>query len=178
MAHRTAFFGGASGTSSTAASVVRLPLRTSGLLRWYESEKQKTIPFGASHFAGDRTEGPVDLPVTLESVLANLHADSAPLVIPADCRAGHRQARVAGRINADYGGVSESRQRLAGKNVLRRANPDVGVVRDFHRTTANAFAQTALGYRLHAPGEALEQEFLMVRSGLLAKQLQMLAPLS
>ena len=60
------------------------------------------------------------------------------------------------------------------QKVLRRADAQVGVVRDFERAAARTLRDPAPCVRLDAPGDAPEQELLVVGSGVLAEDLAVL----
>jgi hypothetical protein len=56
-------------------------LAIGGLLGRCQVEEEEAVPFGAGELAGDGAEGPIHLPLELESIHQDLHDDPPTLVL-------------------------------------------------------------------------------------------------
>jgi hypothetical protein len=118
-------------------------------------------------------EGMVDSASTLEAtVCPHVDDDVLPLISANQSCAGQWQARVERRPQARFhrtAFVDGLRQ-----EVLRRADAQVGVVRDLERAAARTLRESTPRIRLDTPGDTAEQELLVVGSGGLAEDLAVL----
>src|SRR5581483_2671021 len=153
-----------------------LPLFPFAMLRsWPVSQavKRKPVPARARRLRDRAAQRLVDSAIALEpAIRPNVDDDVLALVAANEWRAGQRQPGIERRLHARFGRAAVV-GRLA-QEVLGRPDAEIGVVRNLERALAGAFGEAAPRVRLDAPGDAPEQELLMIGSRLLAEHLPVL----
>ena len=99
---------------------------------------------------------------------------SRPLYAAFHSTAGRGQPRIGLGGHAPLHRAVRDKSEVLLERRLRRADAQVGVVGDLQGAAARAFRQAALCQRLNPPGDAAEQEVLVVRPRLLAEHLGVL----
>jgi hypothetical protein len=92
--------------------------------------------------------------VAFETVLTDPDDDVLALETPHQERARQGKPRVSRRRDARLDGARFVQRFL--QKVLRRADAEVGIVRNLQRSTAGAFGEATLDVRLDAPGDSPE----------------------
>src|SRR5579885_353780 len=135
--------------------------------------KRKPVPPRARRLGDRPAEGRVDPATALEAAIGS-HVDDnvLALIAPDQWRARQWQTRVQGGPQPRLHGAVVIG--WLAQEVLRRADSQIGVVRDLQRALTGALRESAPRICLDAPGDAAEQKLLVIGSGLLAEDLKVL----
>src|SRR5579883_2082188 len=136
-------------------------------------EKRKAIPACARRLGDRATQRRVDPAVAFEAAIgADVDDDVLSLESADERRPRQRQPRIERWLH--------SRLRCAAivnrlpQEVPGRPDTEISIVGDLECTPAGALGQAAPRVRLDAPGDAAEQELLVIGSGFLAEHLAVL----
>src|SRR5438067_10314552 len=143
MAHRTGF--GAGITLIAAMFPPRLGT---------QAEEREPVPGRARRRSHRRAQRSMYLAVVLEAVLPDADDDVLAAVTPHQHRAGNRQPRVLGGLDALF--ASAPRVQFSLQEVLRSANTQVGVVGDLQCPLPRSFRQATPSVRLQPPSDPPE----------------------
>jgi len=138
-----------------------------------EIVESKAVPARARGLGHGLAQRCVDPAVALKAAICpDVDDDVLPLIAANQRSAGQWQPQVESgpQPSLHRSGLVDGLP----QEVLRRADAQVGVVRDLKRAAARTLRESTPRIRLDTPGDTAEQELLVVGSGVLAEDLAVL----